>query len=1016
MKGDAGRLQSRPGHRKPCTRWPPDELTTSTDLPNVENINESAAQMEIHEHFKLRMKTYKNWAYCIARKGCPEILMDAFKCDLSNDFTLMMNWLAITYDQSRTLLETTGAADESMELNTALETLLRMDILHDHMKGPTLDAFREMIAVLCGGKQGRIPQLDLLANFTEESRIEDQEEAEVFAKVVSSIFDPSCDAPSAMDTFSSSTLLQSAEVMRNAEASSFSRPEELNSISVNLESPKLRLKGGGVGIRNLSTVAHGEGPSVSSLCNGQNSPHKSDCNSGTAQPKPPLPTKPKRDMYAIRNRKVGKAGTHSTSGECFVCGNSDGELLSCGKKYTSSSFCATKFHEKCIEVYNAAEYNVDCLRKIVDETICPLHFCSTCYLERWKTTAVRGKLIECDSCYRAFHEQCSPAGFELYDDVVPARSKEGTPLEVKQTFTRCHSHCDFDSIPLVENKRSHLPFCCECENAGEEPLIRCSQCVRSFHEGCLTLNCVDLHNANPKPLCESCILGETLRIGQPVIAKFRLTFYAATITKLEEYPKRFMKVDKYGKHFNEPGYLSVRWAGCDNLFALLPARSVVAMFTGSYDLIGKRLKELPCRDAWREMEQDLAVPRPTFDYVPEKYTKIKTSVYHPSCPKPRLDACEESDSMCDCPATDVNRCGPDSKCTNRAILQECPEACEAIGSGCNNRGVSRKEVNPAVEIREAPGKGMGAFAARDIPKGAFIAEYAGELISNKEMNRRVAEVTAHRNAEEKHYMMALDSQRIIDCKEKGNDASPNCKVETVYAVVSRLKRPNGFFVKYDKRIMIYTTEDVPAGTELCFNYQMRQYNLGCPLPDCKCGAPNCTGTLGATSSAVQSAPEKDDDDDFVNTSTIKRVIPQARKKRSGKNESLQEPPEKKSKPRSKKRASAVDVSLPLENTATEPKTVLNGRISRPSVTFKRHSTSSRSEMSEKDSSSPLHRSRNRKSKTPNVFKEECAENIVNESFLRRALLKGEALEKRPSVSPHKDIGVINGRWLRLRVT
>ncbi|EPB65309.1 hypothetical protein ANCCEY_15628, partial [Ancylostoma ceylanicum] len=97
-------------------------------------------------------------------------------------------------------------------------------------------------------------------------------------------------------------------------------------------------------------------------------------------------------------------------------------------------------------------------------------------------------------------------------------------------------------------------------------------------------------------------------------------------------------------------------------------------------------------------------------------------------------------------------------------------ACEAVEGGCNNRGVSRKEVNPAVEIREAPGKGLGAFAIRDIPKGSFIAEYAGELISIKEKNRRIAEVTAHRNAEEKHYMMALDSQRIIDCKEKGNDA------------------------------------------------------------------------------------------------------------------------------------------------------------------------------------------------------------------------------------------------------
>ncbi|KAK6009682.1 hypothetical protein OSTOST_25368, partial [Ostertagia ostertagi] len=336
---------------------------------------------------------------------------------------------------------------------------------------------------------------------------------------------------------------------------------------------------------------------------------------------------------------------------------------------------------------------------------------------------------------------------------------------VKQTFTRCHSHCDFESIPLVENKRSHLPFCCECENAGEEPLLRCSQCVRSFHECCLTLNCRDLHNTNPKPLCESCILGET--------------FYAATITKLEEYPKHCIKADKYGKHYNEPGYLSVKWAGCQNLYALLPARNVVAMFAGSYDLIGKRVREEPCRQAWQEMENDLAVPRPTFDYVPEKYTKIKTSVYHPSCPKPRLDGCEETDSMCDCPPSENDRCGPNSKCTNRAILQGVPR----VG------GVSRKEVNPAVEIREAPGKGMGAFAARDIPK------YAGELISHKEKNRRIAEITAHRNAEEKHYMMALDSQRIIDCKEKGNDASPNCKVETLYVVVSRLKRPNGFVVK-----------------------------------------------------------------------------------------------------------------------------------------------------------------------------------------------------------------------------
>ncbi|VDO67092.1 unnamed protein product [Heligmosomoides polygyrus] len=795
-------------------------------------------------------------------------------------------------------------------------------------------------------------------------------------------------------------------------------------------------------------LAHCEEPSVSNAFQGVPSMTSEKPPSDSSAMKPATSTKPKRDIYAIRNRRAGKVGTHTASGECFVCGKSDGDLKQCGKKYSPSSFCSTKFHEKCIESYNAAEYNVDCLRKIVDETICPLHFCSTCYLERWKTTAVRGKLIECDSCFRAFHEQCCPAGFELYDDIVPARTKEGAEAEVKQTFTRCHSHCDFDSIPLVANKRSHLPFCCECENTGEDPLVKCSRCVRSFHEGCLTLNCLDMHNANPLPLCESCILGETLRIGQPVIAKFRISFYGATITKLEEYPKHCIRMDKYGKHFNEPGYLSVKWAGCENLYALLPARSVVAMFTGSYDLLGKRISEQPCREAWREMEQDLAVPRPTFDYVPEKYTKIKqTSVYHPSCPKPRLDGCEESDSMCDCPATDSDRCGPNSKCTNRAILQECPEACEAIGSGCNNRGVSRKEINPAVEIREAPGKGMGAFAARDIPKragtSAFIklklkicsggdtmhslmflrkskAEYAGELISNKEMNRRVAEVTAHRNAEEKHYMMALDSQRIIDCKEKGNDASPNCKVETVYVVVSRVKRPNGFVVKYDKRIMISTTEDVPAGTELCFNYQMRQYNLGCPLPDCKCGAPNCTGTLGSTSSAASqaAASENNDDEESPSTSSVtKKRKKAATIKRTSKTELQQEPPEKKPKSRSRRSApSAAEVSPHTDSDKKEENLVPNGRVNRPTVVFKRASSaSSKTDMKPDPILSPVVR-RQRTRRTLNGLKDESSENMSNDTLLKRALLKGEALERRPSPSPQESNEVLNGGFRLVEVT
>ncbi|KAJ1357350.1 hypothetical protein KIN20_015483, partial [Parelaphostrongylus tenuis] len=85
---------------------------------------------------------------------------------------------------------------------------------------------------------------------------------------------------------------------------------------------------------------------------------------------------------------------------------------------------------------------------------------------------------------------------------------------------------------------------------------------------------------------------------------------------------------------------------------------------------------------------------------------------------------------------------------------------------------------------------------------------------------------------------------------------------------------------YDKRITINTIKNVPAGSELCYNYQMRPYNIGCPLPDCKCGAPNCTGTLGSTAGSDNISAD---------------VAKQRKNKRMSRRLSLQDPIAKKRK-------------------------------------------------------------------------------------------------------------------------
>ena len=144
--------------------------------------------------------------------------------------------------------------------------------------------------------------------------------------------------------------------------------------------------------------------------------------------------------------------------------------------------------------------------------------------------------------------------------------------------------------------------------------------------------------------------------------------------------------------------------------------------------------------------------------------------------------------------------------------------------------------NEWFELRQSSIQGIGAFARKDIPRGTRIIEYTGEKISYAESDRRYPD---DRTDGDPHhtFLFTLNSRWIVDAAFDGNDArfinhscDPNCD-----AVIER------------GHIWIESTERIPAGAELSYDYQyeyLDEYTQAdLEFYVCRCGAPNCRGTI-----------------------------------------------------------------------------------------------------------------------------------------------------------------------------
>lgn len=175
----------------------------------------------------------------------------------------------------------------------------------------------------------------------------------------------------------------------------------------------------------------------------------------------------------------------------------------------------------------------------------------------------------------------------------------------------------------------------------------------------------------------------------------------------------------------------------------------------------------------------------------------------------------------------------------RLLLTECdPSVCPAGAKCCNQN--FQKRIYPPLVPYKTEGRGWGLKTLAPIEKGQFVIEYVGELIDAIEYQRRIKKM--HEKKEENYYFLTITNYRMIDAGPKGNVArfmnhscQPNCETQK-------------WTVCGDTRVGLFALHDIPADSEVTFNYNLEC--VGKEKQVCKCGAQNCSGFIGLKAKQV----------------------------------------------------------------------------------------------------------------------------------------------------------------------
>ncbi|XP_063896196.1 histone-lysine N-methyltransferase, H3 lysine-36 specific-like [Helicoverpa armigera] len=523
---------------------------------------------------------------------------------------------------------------------------------------------------------------------------------------------------------------------------------------------------------------------------------------------------------------------------CFVCKSAVSKNEATLRQRCHVAHCHKYYHLQCLEHWPQTQFNGGepsktnkKINEYFEALTCPRHVCHTCVSDDprgCKTRFSGDKLARCVRCPATYHSftRCLPAGTQILtaSHIICPRHYEHTPGKVP-----CHVNTG---------------WCFICALGGS--LICCEYCPTSFHAECL----------NIKPpeggyMCEDCETGRLPLYGEMVWVKLgHYRWWPGIVLHPSEIPENIMAVKHNLGEFVVRffGQYDHYWVNRGRVFPFQEGDSgrisyqkskIDAAFTTAMEHAQRACEILKSAQPNEEESLDIAS-----SLLPPHYVKLKVNKPCGSLCGRRLEDPESSLTQCECNPNDEDVCGLYSHCLNRMLLTECGPTCRA-GDRCNNRAFEKRQYPKLVPYR-TPSRGWGLKTLEDIKAGQFVIEYVGELIDEEEFRRRMRR--KHEIRDENFYFLTLDKERMIDAGPKGNLArfmnhccEPNCETQK-------------WTVLGDVRVGLFALYDIPANSEVTFNYNLEC--AGIEKKRCMCGATRCAGYIGAKPKQDESQSKK----------------------------------------------------------------------------------------------------------------------------------------------------------------